>query len=211
MANTTWSPTDKSSLVALTGSNLIATTATGTNVSGRAALGQLSGKFYWEVTPTIINGFNNTAVGVANGTTPINSFATGAFPPYAGGCVLDRSGDLCSNNTLITGGGGAISVGVAAGIALDMVNLRCWIRASPGGTWNGDPGANPVTNVNGVNISAYINSSAAGFPVYSLGEAGNSLTANFGDTAFSGTVPSGFTAGFPASTGGAQAYVMVMA
>jgi hypothetical protein len=44
------------------------------------------------------------------------------------------------------------------------------------------------------------------------GAALDQVTANFGDTAFSGAVPSGFNAGFPASVAAqAQARVMVLA
>jgi hypothetical protein len=72
-----------------------------------------------------------------------------------------------------------------------------WLRAN-GGNWNGDPTANPATGTGGYSFGA-----AAGqlfVPFASLAPA--SLTANFGASSFTDTVPSGFTAGWPHAAGG---------
>jgi hypothetical protein len=47
--------------------------------------------------------------------------------------------------------------------------------------------------VGGIDISSYI---PTAFASYALASSGDALTVNFGTSAFSGTVPSGFTAGF---------------
>jgi|SRR5215467_13181646 len=193
MANTTWSATDKTASVTLSGANLVATSSGG-NQAGRSVDSKTTGKYYWEVNATTLANFGNTQVGVANGTTSITAFAASSG---SGGCVLDRSGNLFSNGSTITGSAGGLTQGVAAGVALDLTNLRVWIRGGPAAFWNGNSSANPATNIGGVDISAYISGSAPGFAVYALAGSGDVLTANFGDSAFSGTVPAGFTSGLP--------------
>jgi hypothetical protein len=190
-SSTTWSPTDKTASVTLSGSNLVAT-ATATDQAGRStrSVTSGSGKYYWEITPTTMSGFLNTHVGVVSGSVALSGFAAGHQ-----GAVLARtgSGNLYSNGTLVSGSAGVIAVGVAAGIALDMVNNRVWIRSSPTDLWNGNFGDNPATMVGGIDISSYI---PTAFASYALASSGDALTVNFGTSAFSGTVPSGFTAGF---------------
>ncbi len=209
MANTTLNPADKTSQLALSGSNLVGT-ASGSNQAARSVNSNASGKYYWEVTATTLNTFGNTAVGIINGTQALATFPS-TSPWYLNGCVLDRSGDLACNGTLINGSAGGPNQGQVWGIALDMATKQVWIRGHTTFNWNGVFSNNPATNVGGIDISAFIGS--GGFAVCTFGGAGDVLTANFGDSAFAGAVPAGFTSGFPVvvAGGGVQARAMVLA
>jgi hypothetical protein len=198
MANTTWSTTDLLNIT-LTGGNLI---ATGTNpasgVRGKDAL--TSGKFYWEQTYTTIN-TNSIATGISLATASLTSPAAGSS------IVLRLTGNIQVNNTFTGSTLGIISPGAVIGVAVDFTGKLIWYRVAPAGNWNGSGTANPATATGGLNIA-----SIATGPLYALMASGTSdkLTANFGDAAFSGAVPSGFTAGFPAGGGAVANAVRIM-
>jgi hypothetical protein len=82
-------------------------------------------------------------------------------------------------------------------IAADLDNRKIWFRTTASGNWNNSGTANPATNTGGITIPA---GTMVPFTVFggSGGLANNVITANFGATAFSGAIPSGFTSGWPA-------------
>src|SRR4051794_35808258 len=74
MANTTWSTTDKTANVSLSGGNLVATSTSSANGGARATDRYVkSGKLYWEFT---INTANAVGVGVGSGTADFTNFVT---------------------------------------------------------------------------------------------------------------------------------------
>jgi len=77
--------------------------------------------------------------------------------------------------------------------------MAIWVRRN-GGNWNNNPAANPATNTDGVSLAAYATSVM--YPLAMINNA--TLTFNFGATMFAypGTIPSGFTAGWPRVGGG---------
>ena len=188
MANTTWSGTDKSAGVTLTGSNLIAT-ATGSGNWVRAADKQVTGKFYWECKPTVW-GNGNTSVGfcLAMVTTPAAS--------AAGTCAVVRTGAINVNGVASGSTLGARAANDVIGIAVDFAARLAWFRVAPAGNWNGNVSADPATGVAGLACGAAGGVGIPGFPLAVLNASSESITANFGDTAFIGTVPSGFASGF---------------
>lgn len=210
MANTTWNPSDRLA-TALTNANL---TATGT-VPGTANYGavrsvglQTTGKYYWEYTPSVLNEVS-TGFGIANATV---SLPTGTSL-YANGCALRFNGHVWLNGVdsgIITGGNISTGGSARSCFALDMTNKLLWVRGGAATQWNNGGTANPVTGVGGLDISAI---TSTGICAAFFSASTDACTANFGDTAFSGAVPSGFTSGFPAGGGAAaaQARVMVMA
>jgi hypothetical protein len=85
--------------------------------------------------------------------------------------------------------------GDVIGIAVDFAAALIWFRVAPSGNWNGSGTANPATGVGGFSISAI--AGGALYPNFSTtSTAGEIITGNFGATGFTGTVPSGFSAGF---------------
>ena len=187
MANTSWNPSDKTASITLSNANLTAVTSSN-NQSVRAVDKQVSGQFYFEVTCTTIGA--NLGVGLMAGA------------PALGG------GSLVGTITIVSGGGliylngvstgitiGTVTNGSLLGLAFDITNKLAWFRVGASGNWNGNAGFAPDTGIGGVNFSSL----GSGFPYYpyaTINNTTNTITANFGDTAFTGTVPTGFTSGF---------------
>lgn len=79
--------------------------------------------------------------------------------------------------------------------AIDMVNLRAWVRRNAG-NWNNNASNDPATNVGGINIASIFTANAA-YPFYcATDNVTSTVTANFlgTTTAFAFTMPSGFSA-----------------
>ena len=92
---------------------------------------------------------------------------------------------------------GTIADGTLVGIAADLTARLIWFRLGAAGNWNASASNNPATGVGGI----VCNTSGVGIPTHPayFGAAGSNVaTANFGDSAFVGAVPSGFTSGFTA-------------
>ena len=194
MANTTWSTTDKTSGITLSGGNLTAAWGGSGTQNIRSADRQVSGKYYWELIPA--GTLSNHAVGVANAGTLANFSATNSATSV-GAVWVNNTGTVHSDGTLVGGVTGALAAGTAVCIALDLNAGLVWFRNSPAANWNGSATANPATGAGGL-VTPFKGLFAA-YPIvlWTGGAAGASETANFGDTAFTGTVPSGFTSGFP--------------
>jgi hypothetical protein len=188
MANTTWNPSDKSANCTLSGGNLIGT-ATGANAWVRAVDKQVTGKFYWEAQPTVwVNG--NTGIGFCGGGLAAPSGAT-----VAGMVATFKAGPIYVD-TVNTGKTlGARAANDIIGIAVDLNARLIWFRVAPAGNWNGDATANPATGAGGVSFTI-LGIGIQAYPVATFGTGADAITANFGNSAFSGTVPSGFTSGF---------------
>jgi len=194
MSNTTWNPSDKSGSITLTGSNLIATSTSGAQAGVRAVDKQVTGKFYWECT-CVVNTGAGSCVGIswnanAVGTAPISAIAVGACGPgHSGAIFLDGA---TTGSTI-----GTIVNNTVVCIAVDCDQRLIWFRSGAVGNWNGSAGANPATGVGGILVTAQ----GRGIPIYPtawLIGGSEQTTANFGDTAFVGAVPSGYTSGFTA-------------
>lgn len=190
MANTTWNPSDKSANVTLTGSNLIAT-ASGASAWVRAVDKQITGKFYWECRPTVW-GNANTGVGLCPGALAAPSGASAV-----GMCAVFKSGTIWLDGSSTGLTLGARAANDVIGIAVDFGARLAWFRVAAAGNWNGSATANPATGAEGISIP-FMGIGIPGFPLSVMGANLDSITANFGDTAFTGTVPSGFTSGFTA-------------
>jgi hypothetical protein len=199
MANTQWSTTDKSASITLSNLNLTATTSSSGGV--RAADRQVTGKWYFEGT-FVVAPLISTAFGLAAQLCPIGSSspsASGNYPQgnYVIGICSGGGGEVVQNGAILVQSMGTITTGTVVGVACDLTASvpQAWFRIGAAGNWNGNASANPATGVGGFPLWG------RGIPVYPhcwLGQNGNQITANFGDSAFSGAVPSGYTSGFTA-------------
>jgi len=189
MANVTWGTSDKTANVTLSGSNLVATSS-GAAGGARASDRQITGKFYWEVTLTTAAN-NTTGVGIASAFATLGSLTTST-------CVVTKqAGNVLVNNAASGSTLGARASGDLICIALDIDAKLIWFRVGAAGNWNGSGAANPATGAGGVLITGM--GVGPGYPLYpycNLNANLEAVTANFGDTAFTGTAPSGFTGGF---------------
>ena len=185
---TKWSNTDKTGSYTFSNGDLTLTT---TSIEGaiRGTAKQSAGKFYFEYRLGVAN-FDH--YGLALATTNLANFNT----DKTGSVTLLKS----NGNIYIASAPSGSTLGTRAtndviGIAVNTTGDLIWFRVAPLGNWNGSGTANPETGVGGINIIA-INGEL--LPLYYNGSgSGTTITANFGASAFVGTVPVGFTAGWP--------------
>lgn len=193
MTTTTFDPANLSG-VTLTGSNLIATCSVG-NGSVRGADGLASGLYYFEQTYTTKVG--NVNVGLCNGDVLLPSEgSTGINAVYVLSSGTIGISGATSGSTL-----GALATGAIIGIAVNLNTALIWFRIAPSGNWNGSASANPATGVGGVSFASIFPAFQTMYPIAGFGTVNDKVTANFGASAFSGTVPSGFTSGWTAGSG----------
>lgn len=203
MANTTWNPSDRTN-VTLSGGNLTATGVTSGNGGVRSLNGFSSLKYYWEYTCTTWAGLTMT-LGVANSSASLSADTTNAAAIYAGnGFIYVNNAQQFSPGSFSPANGDTICV------ALDLTGNLIWFRKGAAGNWNGTLNGTPATATGGLSISAI--TATAIYALMAHNAQATVITANFGDSAFVGAVPSGFNAGLgtPAA-GGTQARVMVIA
>lgn len=180
---TTWNPSDRTATTLSNGNLSTQATASG---GVRSVFSVSSGKWYWEMTYT---GGASGGFGVANASAVLSTAWT--TPTNA---AVAYNGSTYVNNVSQAGAGITIStIGTVVGVALDMGAKLIWFRSGAAGNWNNSGTANPATGTGGLNITVL------GSPLYALvvqNSTSFQSTTDFGATAFVGTPPSGFTAGF---------------
>jgi hypothetical protein len=171
----TWNPADTSADISLTGGDLIATLSTGAAwKSARATVACSSGKWYWEVSI----GVGSTTVfagGVGNASALINSYFTQTADGY--GYYAGTGGK--QTNSSLTAYGAAYSPGDIIGAALDVDGRT--LEFFKNGASQG------VIDVSSVTGDLY--------PMCAIYANGESVTANFGASAFSYSPPVGYNSG----------------
>jgi hypothetical protein len=187
----TFNGTPSSAFITLSNGNLTVTKNTSTNsgmVGSTNFLG--SGKYYFEYTNTQKSAGTGHYFGMLLSTGVVGDMTSGLKSTTAApaGTTIIYSNDVNTGKTIGTAASGNVYA-----YAIDLTGRLAWIRRA-GGNWNGDAAANPATGVGGVTIGAGSFAPAVYFSTSGLND---SLTANFGASAFVGTVPSGFTAGWP--------------
>lgn len=183
---TTWNPDDKHADITLSGDNLVAS-CTVSWKAVRTIVGKPSGKWYWEITID-----DNTYVNIGVGT----SAATLANYPGADnyGCGMDRG-------SLYSQGAGLFTQHVPAtaspingdiiSVAFDMDGGGIYFALN--GVWAGT--SNPAAATDPTFTFT------PGITLYPMmGIQTSQVTANFGASAFSHSVPSGFNSGLYSGT-----------
>jgi hypothetical protein len=186
-ASSNWNPNDKSTRITLSNNNLTATINTSNNGNVRANTARRTGKYYCEFTATTIGSAGFYGFGIC-----LSSYSlTANFPVsnlYAG---YIASGSISYNNVSSLAMP-AIAAGNVVSMAVDFGNNALWFRVQ-GGNWNNNAANNPATNTGGVTI-ANLTTQGSLFPFWSGWTTNDATTANFGASAFTYAVPSGFQA-----------------
>jgi hypothetical protein len=183
----------------LSGRNLTGTSdgTSGTNQGAHVATthSKTSGKYYFEFTGVGVIHGSNTGMGI--GTTA--STYTGMGTNATTGNEVYKNGEIYGNGADSGVGIAVIGNGTIHAVAIDLDNRKIWFRQILPSLddWNSNAAADPATNVGGQVIPA-----GNMIPFLTLGGLGgnagtDTITANFGASSFIGTVPSGFTAGWP--------------
>lgn len=190
----TLNPLDKAADIVLSNGNLTATdNATAAWISVRSTNSYSSGKYYWEWTLGS-KGTGNGGAGFANSTAPISGGPNAFIGCDVNGISLFSTGDVVKNFAF-TSTLAVINNGDICCFAIDIDNHLFWVRKGAG-NWNGSGTANPATGVGGIALPSGLASGAI-FAGISVLNNTDFSTANFGATAFSQTVPSGFNAWSP--------------
>lgn len=200
MTNVAFDPGNKGASLALTNVNLTATTSASSQ-GVFATSGQVSGKYYFEFTlgaGTV--GLNTHYLGAALSSAQVS--ATSGLEAVKLVSASATTANVNVNGSTVVSAFTVPTMGPGTVVccALDIDNQRAWFRVGATGNWNGNSGNDPTVPSTGVSLAALGVSGISFLPHIALINSGSALTANFGDSAFSGTVPTGFTSGFP--TGG---------
>jgi hypothetical protein len=143
-----------------------------------------TGKWYFEFS-TVGTSNVGSEMGVGLITAPTNSETSVGLNN-----AVVRSSGLIFNGGVSTSisFGGPMAQGDVCCVALDLTNKMIWFRLN-GGNWNGDPTANPATNVGGIDISTWVTGAVYGLAVCSA--TNNQVHINAGP-AFAQAKPAGF-------------------
>ncbi len=184
--------------VTMTNGNLTAThTNTTSNSGARSTSLKNSGKYYIEYQMSILTG-QFTGCGILTAAGTLTNFVTDGTNCAA---FYQGTGAIWSNGAAQ----GALAGYTATdfiGLAVDLDNDKVWFRANSVGLWNNGllAAQNPATNTGGFSISNF-SATTMGL-VVGFGGSGTNVNerwlCNFGQAAFNGAVPSGFTSGWPA-------------
>ena len=180
----TWNSADMHANLSLSGGDLVVTD--GGPIGQKLVRGIQSfstGKFYWEYTVTITGGSAH-CVGWCNSVQPTSNQVGRTTTGHGWG--YHATGRIYHNNTYDSVD--TYSQGNIIMIAIDLAAGKLWFGVN--GTWldSGDPGAGTGEQRNDINNLPL-------FPATSTYEGSQVGTANFGASAFSYSVPSGFNAG----------------
>jgi len=187
MANTVWGATVNTTL---SGGNLV---ATATGVGGVLSQDvQTAGMFYFEITIGATFASANSGIGICNGNAALAT--VGATPSNA--VLLRRNGTLFIDNVSSGSVAPTLTAGNVVGVAVNLISRMIWFRVGAG-NWNNNAANDPVGSIGGKSIAPVIPGYQSAYVVGALAQTGDTVTANFGTTAFVGTVPSGYVAGWP--------------
>ncbi len=110
-----WNSADKDADITLSGGDLVASNSNGNSGMVRSTIGKSSGKWYWEVTLTVIDN-SSWDTGIANASATLTT-----YPGFDanGWAYWFNTGDKLTNNSL-TAYSTTPSNGDVIGVALDM-------------------------------------------------------------------------------------------
>ncbi len=202
--------------ITFSGGNLVATGNASGSLSAsyiaQTIEGKKAGKWYVEFTLNAKSSDGHEAVGLVPSWGIANQASFSSA--YLGGtCVSAPNGDLGwsyltsgtinNKNTNVTAVNTAtFTVNDVIGIAIDLDNKRAWWRKNTG-SWIGTSGTpDPATDTNGFDISNMLSNNGRVYPGVMICGTSGKWTANLGGSAFTGSVPSGFTSGWTNTTAG---------
>lgn len=179
---TTWNPSDKSGGITLSNGDLTAKSTSNGHACARTISSKSLGKWYWEITSDYDSGGLGAAVGIGVAGSSLSSAVGSGVSDYA-----YRSGGKKGNSGSWEAYGDPWTTGDIIGIALDLDAGKIWF--SKNGVWQAS--GNPANGTG----EAFSGISDTMFGMFSLYYIDEQLTANFGDSAFTYSVPSGFSSG----------------
>jgi hypothetical protein len=180
----TWNPSDKSDGIDLSNGNLKAVSNTSVNAGVRANLSKSYGKWYWEITiDSLVYGHaNKLYIGIATSSGTLTNFLGFDAYGYSYSTNIDLAGHLVWHNNSHINYGVVYQTGDVIGVALNLTDgvISYYVN----GTFQGDASTLVAGDY---------------FPAVSISWGGSSfvcgVTANFGESTFVHTPPTGFNYG----------------
>jgi len=191
VGSTTWNPADKSANIVLSNGNLTAAPSAGGSVSVRSIFSTTTGKHYWEMTVGGSGGGQIDSWGIATAAASLTAY------DFNNTATWYQSGLYTGSTTPVYSGMTTPLTNEIIAVAVDMAAQTIWWRsASANGDWNNNASADPGAGTGGYSLTAMNPSNQPLFAYWTAGSGGDSVTANFGGSKFTGTVPTGFQGGF---------------
>lgn len=199
-----WNSADKNAAIVLSSTDHTATQSGASSAwrGVRGTVGYTTGKYYFEITVVTSPSGNGWLMGVMNSAGNLASFVGSDTKSFG----YQVEGTCWYNGGAVTGAHmRAPSQNAVIGVAVDLTNKLIWasdISLEPT-VWNlGTSGTqNPNTAAGGIALNATIVDGTAVYPAFSGNNAGgthnDAATINCGDSAFVGTLPTGFLAWNP--------------
>jgi hypothetical protein len=188
MANTTLTVAAASCTLSGT-PQVTAASSTASATGARSADFESGGLYYIECTATTV-GAATDAIGFINQSGLLTSSASTNKLQWA------RGGTVAANGSTI----GTASTYASGNLLCFAVNLtlrQIWVRVGAAGNWNNSAIADPVARIGGFSWLTLSVGPIA--PMCQFNSNGDAATFNFGASAFTGSVPSGYTSGWPTS------------
>ena len=178
----------------LSGGNLVFTSSNTTADGGvkvATANGQSSGKFYFEITITALDGAFHNGYGICTSASTYAGANAGTVGIAVNTSVSD-TGQIFSNGSQVATMGVQGNTGDVWAIAVNLDAGTGWFRVKKFnlgtfGFWNASGTASPAANSGGVTIPAGV--MVPFVRTGSFGATGATYTANFGASPFVGNVP----------------------
>ncbi len=194
----TFDPTTVSANITLSGGNLTATQSGSGQSAAFSNYAMVSGLYYFEFTinsaPSI-----NTMCGVSQITTTTVELAGSGGNYFAvykysnGDCFVGSTGSPIFTSI------GAFTSGIVVGVALDLTDNRAWLKVGTG-FWNGNSSATPTSATTGYDISGMVGTNGLCAIASFNSTSGDSITANFGATSYTYSMPTGYVTPNSATT-----------
>lgn len=191
----TWSPTQKSPNITLSGGNLTASAGLAATDQPVFALnGVTVGKFYWEV---VLNSSGNSGAGIGNVSTSAANgqyigIGTDTMGWYSTGSVLNNNAVLATIATFTH-----VNSLLCQALDLTSATKKWWGRVGAAGNWNNDVigNQNPATGTGGLAVPAGILAAAVvpGADLFNSATP-DTIIGRFASSSWTGTPPVGFIA-----------------
>lgn len=179
-------PVAKNTRITVSNSNL---TAAGDGTSNHqmvlGTIGMLKGKWYWEVGITGVNSGSVNIFGIQSDFSRNDTYYLAASGTAFGWGYSTTASQFYAQNFSISGTPPVLPTGTVA-IAYDADEGKIWLRDSSGNWLQGDPaaGTSPSGTRTGPNVAVY--------PAVSFYNTSGTWTFNFGQRAFTYSIPSGY-------------------
>lgn len=180
--NSTWDPGNVDPSIVLSNSNRTLTGSGGSSACGKNTASRSSGKLYYEI--TINGGTAAASYGIGTASAANSAQQVGAGSGALGGW---GNGLIKAASSLVDTWTKPTIAGQVVALAIDLTGHLFWITTlGTGGVWNS--AGDPSSATGGVSFLA------GTYFIMGGGGSASDLTLNTGGSAFSGSLPTGFSA-----------------